>query len=166
MAKLRDIASVIPKQERGALRDHLRPYVQRSEHLRTGKANGVINKELFAKLYKVPEEQCDFLTFDGAYAFKCTIPRPIPAGDVGDSDVYGRPATCPPSGGGSAPGSLICRGGVFVKFGSAVMYRWHTGSRTNRQESTSRCNKLGRNIILELARGPTQPVLSLPKGPL
>ena len=35
------------------------------------------------------EEHCDFLCFDGAYAFTCTIPRPIAAGDIGDSDVYG-----------------------------------------------------------------------------
>ena len=53
------------------------------------KRTGLIGRNLFSRLYRVPEEHCDFLCFDGACAFKCTIPRPIAAGDIGDSDVYG-----------------------------------------------------------------------------
>jgi hypothetical protein len=30
-----------------------------------------------------------FTVYDAAYAFKATLPRLVPAGDIGDTDVYG-----------------------------------------------------------------------------
>ena len=89
MAKLRDIAGVIRSKNAGAFEitfDIM--FHDRSLYERV-KQTGVINRQLFAGLYGVPEAQCDFLSFDGAYAFKCTMPRPIASGDIGDSDVYG-----------------------------------------------------------------------------
>ena len=89
MVKLKDIASVTRSKNAGAYEitfDIM--FSDRNTNERV-KQTGVINTGLFARLYNMPEERCDFLTFDGAYAFKCTIPRPIPAGDVGDSDMYG-----------------------------------------------------------------------------
>ena len=89
MVKLRDIASVIRSKNAGAFEITFDIMFRDRDVYDRVKQTGAINKQLFARLYQVPEEQCEFLTFDGAYAFKCTIPRPIPAGDVGDSDVYG-----------------------------------------------------------------------------
>ena len=89
MPKLRDIASVIRSKNAGAFEITFDIMFADQNTFERVKQTGVINKQLFARLYRVPEEQCDFVTFDGAYAFKCTIPRPIPAGDVGDSDIYG-----------------------------------------------------------------------------
>ncbi len=52
-------------------------------------ASGVLNAELFAKLYNVKAEDVLFTPYAPALAFKATIPRHISAGDVGDTDVYG-----------------------------------------------------------------------------
>ena len=45
--------------------------------------------ELFARLYKVDPDEVVFTVYDAGLAFKATLPRLVPAGDVGDSDVYG-----------------------------------------------------------------------------
>jgi len=50
---------------------------------------GVLNRELFARLYKVRAEDVLFTEYPAGYAFKATLPRLIPAGDIGDTDVYG-----------------------------------------------------------------------------
>lgn len=45
---------------------------------------------LFAELYGVPVGQIVRVShFDPARAVKCTLVRPIPSGQPGDSDVYG-----------------------------------------------------------------------------
>ena len=50
----------------------------------------VINDELIAKLYKIPKEDINpIIHFDPAKAIKITIKRPLVAGAVGESDVYG-----------------------------------------------------------------------------
>lgn len=89
MVKMKDIASVIRSKIAGPFEITFNLMFSDRNTYERVKQTGVINRKLFSRLYQVPEEQCDFLTFDGAYAFKCTIPRPIPAGDMGDSDVYG-----------------------------------------------------------------------------
>lgn len=51
---------------------------------------GFFGKELFARLYKIPlEDVIAYVEFEPANAIKCTIKRPIAAGDVGETDVYG-----------------------------------------------------------------------------
>jgi hypothetical protein len=54
------------------------------------KQNRVINKKLISRLYQIPEEDISsIIEFDPARAIKITIKRPIVAGAVGESDVYG-----------------------------------------------------------------------------
>lgn len=53
------------------------------------KALGVLNRRLFAELYKVPESEVLFFEYEPALAFKVSIPRPVFAGDIGDGDVFG-----------------------------------------------------------------------------
>lgn len=52
------------------------------------KNSGVLKKELFSKLYNTPIEQVHFVTSDAALAFKISIPRPIPSGDLGCTDMH------------------------------------------------------------------------------
>ena len=52
------------------------------------KNSGVLQKDLFSKLYSIPVEQVHFVSSDAALAFKVSIPRPIPAGDLGCSDMH------------------------------------------------------------------------------
>jgi hypothetical protein len=53
------------------------------------KRSGVINRALFASLYRVPEEQVLFFEHDRALALKASIPRPAASGDLADTDVFG-----------------------------------------------------------------------------
>jgi hypothetical protein len=52
-------------------------------------ATGVLNVGLIARLYDVSENQVLFTPYPAGNAFKATIPRRIPSGDVGDTDIYG-----------------------------------------------------------------------------
>ena len=53
------------------------------------KATGVLGPALFARLYGVRPDQVLFTPYDAASAFKATLPRLLPSGEVGDTDVYG-----------------------------------------------------------------------------
>ena len=53
------------------------------------KATGALDAALFARLYQVAEADVLFTPYDAALAFKATLPRLVPAGDFGDTDVYG-----------------------------------------------------------------------------
>ncbi len=54
------------------------------------KESGLIDEELIASLYKIPlEDVVAFVFFDSALAIKATIKRPLTAGDIGETDVYG-----------------------------------------------------------------------------
>ena len=53
------------------------------------KASGVLCEDLFARLYNVRADEIIFTVYDAGLAFKATLPRLIPAGDICDTDVYG-----------------------------------------------------------------------------
>lgn len=54
------------------------------------KRSGFFTRELFAGLYStVPERITGIVFFDAASAVKVTMLRPRPAGDPGETDVYG-----------------------------------------------------------------------------
>ena len=52
------------------------------------KKSAVLTPELFSKLYKTPLEQVHFVICDNSLAFKVSIPRSIPSGDLGCSDMH------------------------------------------------------------------------------
>lgn len=54
------------------------------------KQKDIINKKLISSLYQIPEvDIISIINFDPAKAIKITIKRPLVAGAVGESDVYG-----------------------------------------------------------------------------
>lgn len=53
------------------------------------RSSGVITRELFARLYDVGPESVLLTAYPAALAIKATLPRRIPSGGVGDTDVYG-----------------------------------------------------------------------------
>lgn len=62
---------------------------EREEYFQVKEGN-LINKELVASLYKVPLTDVLVLVyFDAAQAIKATIKRPMVAGEIGETDVYG-----------------------------------------------------------------------------
>jgi Domain of unknown function (DUF4387) len=52
-------------------------------------ASGVLTREAFARIYRVPEEKVMFFAHDAARAIKISIPRPTVQCDLDDGDAYG-----------------------------------------------------------------------------
>ena len=95
MPKLMEFAKVVRSKNAGPFVITFDIMFSNRETYDEVKATGVISAKLFAKLYNVAEEVCEFNEYDTASAFKCSIPRLIPSGDIGDSDVYGAQQQAP-----------------------------------------------------------------------
>ncbi|MEK9753932.1 MAG: DUF4387 domain-containing protein [Rhodospirillaceae bacterium] len=89
MARIRDIALVCKSKNAGPFEVTIDAVFGDRETFEKVKATGVLCPELFAKLYKVKAEDVLFTVYDAGLAFKATLPRLVPAGDIGDTDVYG-----------------------------------------------------------------------------
>ncbi|WP_431283838.1 DUF4387 domain-containing protein [Humitalea sp. 24SJ18S-53] len=89
MALIRDIAQVCKSKNAGPFYVTIDVLFEDAALYRRVKATGTLNAALFAKLYGVAEEDVLFTPYDTASAFKATLPRLVPAGDFGDTDVYG-----------------------------------------------------------------------------
>ncbi|WP_184382466.1 DUF4387 domain-containing protein [Roseococcus suduntuyensis] len=89
MPRIRDIAQVCKSKNAGPFLVTIDVLFEDAAVYRQVKATGVLNAALFARLYGVPEEKVLFTPYDAALAFKATLPRLVPAGDFGDTDVYG-----------------------------------------------------------------------------
>ena len=89
MAKLKDLATIIRSKNAGAFQLTMDIIFGDKETYQKVKKTGVINRKLFSTLYKVPENEVEFIEYDQAYAFKGTIPRWAGSGDLNDSDTYG-----------------------------------------------------------------------------
>jgi hypothetical protein len=89
MARIRDIAKVCRSKNAGPFQLTLDIVFDDAEVFRAVEASGVLNAELIAKLYGLKASEVLFTPYPPALAFKATIPRLVPAGDFGDTDVYG-----------------------------------------------------------------------------
>ena len=89
MALLKDVAKVCKSKNAGPFELTVDVVFEDSETFRRVKTSGVLSAGLFARLYDVPEQQVLVTPYDAAFAFKATFPRLVPAGDFGDTDVYG-----------------------------------------------------------------------------
>lgn len=49
----------------------------------------VVNREWFARTYRLSPEVVVIIHYDAASAIKITIPRPTISGDIDDTDVFG-----------------------------------------------------------------------------
>jgi hypothetical protein len=87
--KLRDLAKVCKSKNAGPFEVTLDIMFDDDDTFERVRATGVLNAALFAKLYGVDESSVLFSPYAPARAFKATIPRIVPSGDVGDTDVYG-----------------------------------------------------------------------------
>jgi hypothetical protein len=89
MATIGDIALVCKSKNAGPFEVTIDAVFADRETFDKVKASGVLCAELFAKLYKVSPEDVLFTVYEAGLAFKATLPRLVPAGDLGDTDVYG-----------------------------------------------------------------------------
>ncbi|HYC48110.1 MAG TPA: DUF4387 domain-containing protein [Burkholderiales bacterium] len=89
MAKLKDLAKVCKSKNAGPFEVTIDVMFDKRETYDKVVESGVINAELFARLYNVNVKDVLYTPYPAALALKGTIPRHVSAGDVGDTDVYG-----------------------------------------------------------------------------
>src|SRR4051812_30843263 len=89
MALIRDVAKVCKSKNAGPFELTIDVVFDDAATFQRVKASSVLNADLFARLYGVPRATVLFTPYDAAFAFKATFPRLVPAGDFGDTDVYG-----------------------------------------------------------------------------
>ncbi|KLK90567.1 acyl-CoA synthetase [Microvirga vignae] len=89
MARIADIATVCKSKNAGPFELTIDIVFGSRELFEKVAATGVVNAKLFAKLYGISESEVLFTPYPAGNAFKATIPRRIPSGDVGDTDIYG-----------------------------------------------------------------------------
>jgi hypothetical protein len=89
MAKLKDLAKVCKSKNAGPFEVTIDVMFETKEIYDKVVKSGVINEQLFARLYGVDAKDVLYTPYPAALALKGTIPRRISSGDVGDTDVYG-----------------------------------------------------------------------------
>ncbi len=89
MALIRNLAKVCKSKNAGPFELTVDVVFEDAATFQRVKATGVLSAALFARLYDVPTQTVLFTPYDAAFAFKATFPRLVPAGDLGDTDVYG-----------------------------------------------------------------------------
>ena len=88
--RLKDIANVIRSKNAGPFELTLDVLLKDDEMFQKLREADVINKEVIAKLYQIPEEDVlSIVYFPNAKAIKATIVRPLASGALGERDVYG-----------------------------------------------------------------------------
>jgi hypothetical protein len=89
MTALRELALVCKSKNAGPFEltiDVVMPDQKAFDRLRQ---SGVMTAALFARLYGVDAAQVWLTASPAGLAYKATLPRLVPAGDFGDTDVYG-----------------------------------------------------------------------------
>jgi hypothetical protein len=89
MPLIKDLAKVCKSKNAGPFELTIDVVFEDADTFSRVKQTGVLCPSLFARLYGVPAEHVLFTPYDAAFAFKATLPRLVPAGDFGDTDVYG-----------------------------------------------------------------------------
>lgn len=87
---LGEIAKLLRSKNSGPFTLTLDIFFNETQDYEKVKESGVITKELVSKLWVLENlEDISIFEFDQAAAIKITFPRPVPSGNLGDSDVYG-----------------------------------------------------------------------------
>lgn len=87
--KLADLATLIRSKNAGPFFLTFDILFDDEEHYQLVKDSQCLNAQTFAALYACPAETVHFFACDNALAFKFSIPRPLPQGDLGDGDLHG-----------------------------------------------------------------------------
>ncbi len=90
MKPLTELASVIRTKNAGPFELTIDIIFKTREIYERVKKEQSIDAALIARLYRIPEEDVLAVTyFDPAGAFKATLKRRVPSGNMGDTDIYG-----------------------------------------------------------------------------
>lgn len=89
MAKLSDLARLIRSKNAGPFQQTLDIMFEVPEYYQRVKAQNAVSAAEVAARYKLKEQDIQVVYYDAAYAIKVAFPRPISAGDIGNTDVFG-----------------------------------------------------------------------------
>ena len=89
MTSLSELTSVLRSKNAGALLCTLDLMFANQETYERVRDCDAINSERIASLYNVSQNQVSIIPYDVAYAIKITVPRLVPSGNFGDTDIYG-----------------------------------------------------------------------------
>ncbi|MDE0840297.1 MAG: DUF4387 domain-containing protein [Alphaproteobacteria bacterium] len=89
MVALSELASVLRSKNAGALLCTLDLMFEDVATYERVRDSGVINPELIASLYHISQNEVSIIPYDVAMSIKVTVPRLVPSGSFGDTDVYG-----------------------------------------------------------------------------
>jgi hypothetical protein len=89
MTKLAELSSLIRSKNAGPFVLTFDIMFPDEESYRRVKNAGVLSPEIFAKLLGCQPQTVKFFECDNARAFKFSIPRPLPQGELGDGDLHG-----------------------------------------------------------------------------
>ncbi len=88
--KLTEAAVVIRSKNSGPYELTLDVIFREEKDFLRAKETQLFNRELVAELYRIsPGDVLAIIDFAPAKAYKINIRRPVPAGGLGDTDVYG-----------------------------------------------------------------------------
>ncbi len=89
MARLKELARLVRSKNAGPFQltfDVL--FDDETKYLRVKNSN-VLSKQLFAEMWRLPEDKVSLYHYDAAWAIKVTVPRPVVSGSAEDTDVFG-----------------------------------------------------------------------------
>ena len=89
MTSLSELTRVLRSKNAGALLCTLDLMFADQETYERVRDCDAINSERIASLYNVSQNQVSIIPYDVAYAIKITVPRLVPSGSFGDTDIYG-----------------------------------------------------------------------------
>ncbi len=90
MKPLVELASVIRSKNAGPFELTIDIIFKERDIYERMKREQSLNAALIARLYRIPEDDVVAVTyFDPAAAFKATMKRQLPSGNLGEKDIYG-----------------------------------------------------------------------------
>lgn len=89
MATLAELTNVLRSKNAGALLVTLDLMFEDEATYERVRDSGVLTDTLIADLYSVSQNEVSIIPYDVAKAIKITVPRLVPSGSFGDTDIYG-----------------------------------------------------------------------------
>ncbi|MAI48152.1 MAG: DUF4387 domain-containing protein [Hyphomicrobiaceae bacterium TMED74] len=89
MATLAELTNVLRSKNAGALLVTLDLMFEDDATYERVRDSGVLTDTLIADLYSVSQNEVSIIPYDVAKAIKITVPRLVPSGSFGDTDIYG-----------------------------------------------------------------------------
>ena len=89
MATLAELTGVLRSKNAGALLCTLDLIFEDMATYERVRDSGAVNEALIAELYSVSQNEVSIIPYDVAMAIKITVPRLVPSGHFGDTDIYG-----------------------------------------------------------------------------